>query len=112
VMAPAGWSMCPLRRAETAPGVVSGDVDVRPVRLLRACWRTTEVDVRPQEMLDADQVARHELEDQKLVGRSAVRKTGGSGKRRQSLTRPGADFTRRVDQRLHARPACLCQLVR
>src|SRR5689334_24740859 len=111
-MAPAPGACAPLRRAETTPGVVSRDVDIFPVRLLRARWRTPEVDVRPQEMLDADQVASHELEDQKLVGRSAVRETGGSGKRRQSLTRRRADFARRVDQRLHARPACPCQLVR
>ena len=60
-----------------------------------------EIDVRPQEVLDSDQVAGRELEDQKLVRRSAVGKTGSSGKRRQSLTWRRADFPRRVGQRPH-----------
>src|SRR5204862_4677924 len=101
-----------LRRAEAGPRVVSRDVDVRPIRLLRARWRSKEVDVRPEEVLDSDEVAGRELKDKKLVRRSAIRKTGSSGKRRQSLTWRRADFPCRVGQRPDARPSRLGQLVR
>src|SRR5205814_6956228 len=68
-----------LCRAEAAPRVVSRDVDIRPIGLLRARWRSKEVDVRPEEVLDSDEVAGRELKDKKLVRRSAIRKTGSSG---------------------------------
>src|SRR5947207_4362033 len=67
-----------LRRAEAAPRVVSGDVDVRPVRLLRAWWCPRDIDVWPEEVLDPDEVAGRVLEDEELVRRSAVRETGSS----------------------------------
>src|SRR5689334_20897538 len=73
--------------AEAAPSVVSRDVDVCPVRLLRAGWCSPQVDVRTQQVLDADEVAGRELEDQKLVGGSSVREAGSSRKRRQTLAR-------------------------
>jgi len=98
-----------LLSSEARPGVVPRDVDVRAVGLLRTRRRTTQVNVGPQEVLDADELARGELENQELVRGSSIGKARRARKRGQAEVRGDASSLRAG--RLAPCPAGPCRSV-
>src|SRR5439155_11898459 len=91
--------------SEAGPKVVPRDVDVRAAWLLRTPGRAMLVDVRPEQVLRADEGAGCEFEDQELVRRCPVGEPRCPGEWRKPGTGRRAEQQCRVRARLDARPA-------